>query len=83
MTVTVEMQIKYFSMESGYNQFIVEQTFDTYAEAKVGAEDMVLLEEVDAQADGAMMNSFYYEYDFIMDQSVAEATGLKYTMEVA
>ena len=73
MSVIVEMEISYFSTESGATNFVVEQEFDTIEEARDGAAQMLLEQEDDAEADGALMDTFYYEYDFIMDQSEVDA----------
>ena len=78
MSVIVEMEISYFSTETGATNFIVEQEFDNIEEALEGATQMLLEEEDDAKADGALMDTFYYEYDFIIDQSEADAYFFEY-----
>lgn len=77
MTVTVEMKIVYFSTES-MGHYTINKDFDTYAEAAAGAIDMVHEAEQDAYDDGAMMDTFYYEYDFLMDRSVAIENNLAF-----
>ena len=69
MTVTVEMKIVYFSTDSMDGvEYTVERNFDTFAEADCGAVNMVAEAEKDAYDDGAMMDTFYFEYDYLMDR---------------
>ena len=72
MTVTVEMKIKYFSTDSMDGvEYTVEQNFDSFTDANHGVIYMVHEAEQDAMADGAQMDTFYFEYDYLMDESVA------------
>lgn len=79
MTVIVEMKIAYFSTDSMDSvEYTVEQEFDTFAEADQGAKGMVAEAEKDAYDDGAMMDTFYFEYDYLMDPSVAVENNLAF-----
>ena len=77
----VEMKISYLSIDGNSVEYIINEDFADYHEAKYQAPQMVKTAYEDAYDDNGLMFTFYYEYDFIMDQQTAESTGLKYTME--
>lgn len=67
---TVELTISYFSgaSQSPVN-YIVEQDFDTYEEAIDAAPLMVDHEMECAYEDEAMMDTFYFSYDYLMEEA--------------
>jgi hypothetical protein len=75
MTITVELTVKYFDAESCTSVEYVE-SFDspvsTLAAAETVAKTMVENSQRDAYNSGAMMDTFYYEYDFLVDPDLAE-----------
>ena len=82
MTVTVEMKVSYLSIDGNSVEYTINEDFADYHEAKHQAPQMVEAAHEAAYDDNGLMFTFYYEYDYIMDQSVADANELtNYTME--
>ena len=82
MTVTVEMKVSYLSTDGDPVEYTINEDFADYHEAKDEASKMVGAAFKAAYDDDGLMFTFYYEYDFIMDQSYADANELtNYTME--
>ena len=70
MSVTVELTISYFagSSQSPVN-YIVEEDFGTLEEARDAAPLMVNREMECAYEDEAMMDTFYFSYDYLMAEA--------------
>ena len=69
---TVELTISYFAGSSQSPvSYIVEEDFATYEEAIDAAPLMVNREMECAYEDEAMMDTFYFSYDFLMDAEAA------------
>ena len=74
--IDIEMKIKYFNAETLESVEFTE-TFNTDATdmitARRYASEMLDTEMKEAYDDGAMMDTFYYEYDFLVPQHLMEA----------
>lgn len=68
MPATVEMKIKYFSTESFTGvEKVIETPFDSFVEAQAAAQGLVAEAKEAAWNDGMMPDTWYYEYDFLVD----------------
>lgn len=68
MTTTVEMTIKYFSTESFTGvEKVIETDFDSFIEAQAAAPGLVAEAKEAAWEDGMVPDTWYYEYDFLVD----------------
>ena len=74
--IDIEMKIKYFNCETSDSVEYTE-TFNTDATdmvtARRYASEMLDTEMKAAYDDGAMMDTFYYSYDFLVPQELMEA----------
>jgi len=73
--IDIEMKIKYFNAETT-ESVEFNSVFNTDATdmdtARRYAADMIMAEWRDALDDGAMPDTFYYEYDFLVPQQLME-----------
>ena len=74
--IDIEMKIKYFNAES-LKSVEYTETFNTDATDMVTAQryasEMLDVEMKDAYEAGAMMDTFWYSYDFLVPQELMEA----------
>ena len=74
--IDIEMKISYFNSES-CDSVEFTSVFNTDATdmdtARQYAQQMLDTEMNDAYNDGAMMDTFYYEYDFLVPQNLIAA----------
>jgi hypothetical protein len=74
--IDIEMKIKYFNAET-LDSVEFTKTFNTDATdmdtARSYAAEMLQTERETAYNHGAMMDTFYYEYDFLVPQELMEA----------
>ena len=74
--IELDFSYSYFNaetLESVEFQDIVEMDAKTLDEAREEAETLITLVKLIADRDGAMMDTFYFEYDFLVPQSMMEA----------
>ena len=74
--IDLELTIKYFNAETTESVEFTETWVleaETLADARQEARGILAGEEKAAYDDGAMMDTFYFEYDFLVPQELMEA----------
>ena len=75
--VTMEGKVSYFNAETLKSvEYNFSRTFASLENAKMMAPAVIETFEDDCLSDGGMPDTFYYEYDFMLDPAYAKEIGV-------